>query len=163
MCCRASNFLPRVPFTVPPCPTPASPPPGPHCQALERSRISVSFDYRGWMGDVSRAWRSLLMSWQTGASLRKTPPAPARLTNQGAEVAHGSCWFLIDLCVSLGGFLVFPPSAPLPNHVCSSSAGGFRFGRFMELAQGSRAQGWEEGRGCIYNRPHLLLNGQKCC
>lgn len=39
----------------------------PHCQALERSRINVSFDYGGCMGDVRQAWQSPLMSWHTGS------------------------------------------------------------------------------------------------
>lgn len=38
----------------------------PRCQALERSRINVSFDYGGCMGDVRQAWQSPLMSWHTG-------------------------------------------------------------------------------------------------
>lgn len=57
----ASNFLPHVSLSIPPLsPTP------PDCQALESSGINVSFDYRSWMGDVSRARRSPLMSWHTG-------------------------------------------------------------------------------------------------
>lgn len=44
-----SNFLPYVSLNILVCSTP------PHSQALESSRISVSFDYRGWMGDVSQA------------------------------------------------------------------------------------------------------------
>lgn len=43
----------------------------PTAQALERSRISVCFDYRSWPGDVSRAGRSPsteLAVWVGGAS-----------------------------------------------------------------------------------------------
>lgn len=34
------NFFPRASLNIPPCPSP------PHCRALERSRISVCFNYR---------------------------------------------------------------------------------------------------------------------
>lgn len=46
---------------------------------------------------------------------------------------------------------VCPPCLwrPVPNCECRCSISGFRFGRFMELAQGSRAQGWG-GDGYIY-------------
>lgn len=53
LCVAVASRLvsPPLSLAVPP----PSPPPCPCCQALERSRISVSFDYRGWTGDVSRA------------------------------------------------------------------------------------------------------------
>lgn len=69
-----SNFLPRVSFSFFPCSNP------PDCKALQRSRISVSFDYRGWVGDVSQAWLSLLMSWHSGSLVQ--------LQSKGTCIAH---------------------------------------------------------------------------
>lgn len=127
-------------LSIPPHPGP------PHCQALERSRISVCFDYRGRVGDVSRAGRSPFC--RVGVAGRQCVPAPTKKRKHDSKlpIQHTPPpWF----CVfpSLGHFLPLhsacsrdPPT--LSFLVCSCSSTGFRFGRLMELAQGSAAQGW---------------------
>lgn len=54
--------------------------------------------------------------------------------NLSSFLSSPSCVFIHHASLSL--------SLPIPNCVCRCSISGFRFGRFMELAQGSRAQGW---------------------
>lgn len=72
------NFLCHVSLSIPPHPGP------PHCQALERSRISVCFDYRGCPSDVSQAGRSPSQRWQRGSALHP------HMNNNGCM--NQTCW-----------------------------------------------------------------------
>lgn len=137
-----------VSLNIPPHPSP------PHCRALERSRISVCFDYRGRVGDVSQAGQSPsaeLVQRVAAASLHRHKRTHESKLPMKHNPAHRFC-----ICPSLGHFLPPPPSllwdpATRSFLMCSCSSAGFRFGRLMELAQGSAAQGWG-GDGFITGR-----------
>lgn len=69
------------------------------------------------------------------------------------------------ICMFYYEILSIPPIlsvSPSWLCVCRCSISGFRFGRFMELAQGSRARGWEGDTVYIYiyNRQQVLQNRQ---
>lgn len=124
------NFLCHVSLSIPPHPRPS------HCQALERSRISVCFDYRGCPSDVSQAGRSPsteLAAWRGGASTHE-----ANLLIKHTLILH--LFIIGSFSPPPPNLLIDPPTLSFLMSSCSNV--GFRFGRLMELAQGSAAQGW---------------------
>lgn len=130
------NFLCHVSLSIPPHPGP------PHCQALERSRISVCFDYRGCPGDVSQAGQSPSAELAACVSAA-SPHEQQRMHESNLLMKHT---LILHLFI-IGSFSPPPPSLlidpPTLSFLMSSCSNvGFRFGRLMELAQGSAAQGW---------------------
>ena len=128
-----------------------------------RSGISVSFNYGGWASDVSRA-RPLLRRGDRGSGTRAAPGPPTSTSHTGDVLRPLSnqtfrrplwCLFASKLKLSLAA----------SKYVYSHFVRGFGFGRFRELALGSRAQWWD--RDININRlslaqqdesPHVELN-----
>lgn len=105
------NFLCHVSLSIPPHPCP------PHSQALERSRISVCFDYRGCPGDVSQAGRSPsaeLAAWVSAAS----PHEQQQMHESNLLIKHTySASFYYWVIFTLSTQFADRPSYPFLPHV----------------------------------------------